>query len=356
MFMTLCKKTAALCALRAVTVRTAFLCLCAAFMFSVSPAAAAETVHLPSSPPPTLPDGGANLNEAWVRHGGARLYWNTLMQPRQLRMAGASFADPAAVPELMPSPQGQAGSKSAGKSRAGAKAAPHSVVIDPGAPLMPMRGASHSAGKAGNTVKKTDTAAPRVTGQRPASVSPALTAPAASGNGKAATAARTGSAAAGKSGNGAASGITPAVAPGTSAVTPGATPRPPATQGSSAAPRSAAVTEGKVGNNPALPGVEKADKTPAGAGISGHAAPGATAPENTVAPAPPPASLPGVLSGTGAAAGALSHGGVGVARDAARDAPQGVLPPPPVPSLSADDLLPPSNGSDGAAPVRAPLP
>lgn len=346
--MTLCKKTAALCASRAVPVGTAFLCLCAAFMFSVIPAAAAETVHLPSSPPPTLPDGGANLNEAWVRHGGARLYWNTLMQPRQLRMAGASFVDPAAVPDLMPSPQGQTGGKSVGKSRAGAKTAPHSVVIDPGAPLMPMRGASRSAVRTGGTAKKADTATPRVTGQKPASVSPALTVPSASGSGKAATDARAGSAAADRSGNG--------VAPGSSALAPDATPRPQATQNSSAAQRSAAVTESRPGNGTALPGVEKADKTPAGAGISGHAAPGAAVPEKAVVPTSPPSSLPGVLSGSGAAAGALSQGGSGVARDTAGAAPQGVLPPPPVPSLSADDLLPPSNGSAGAAPVRAPLP
>lgn len=346
--MTLCKKTAALCASRAVPVGTAFLCLCAAFMFSVILAAAAETVHLPSSPPPTLPDGGANLNEAWVRHGGARLYWNTLMQPRQLRMAGASFVDPAAVPDLMPSPQGQTGGKSVGKSRAGAKTAPHSVVIDPGAPLMPMRGASRSAVRTGGTAKKADTATPRVTGQKPASVSPALTVPSASGSGKAATDARAGSAAADRSGNG--------VAPGSSALAPDATPRPQATQNSSAAQRSAAVTESRPGNGTALPGVEKADKTPEGAGISGHAAPGAAVPEKAVVPASPPSSLPGVLSGSGAAAGALSQGGSGVARDTAGAAPQGVLPPPPVPSLSADDLLPPSNGSAGAAPVRAPLP
>lgn len=348
MLMTLCKKTAALRASRAGPVGTAFLCLCAAFMFSVTPAAAAETVHLPSSPPPTLPDGGANLNEAWVRHGGARLYWNTLMQPRQLRMAGASFADPAAVPDLMPSPQGQTGGKSVGKSRAGAKTAPHSVVIDPGAPLMPMRGASRSAARTGGTARKADTTIPRVTGQKPASVSPALTAPSASGSGKAATDARVGSAAADRPGNG--------VAPGTPALAPDATPRPQATQNSSAAQRSAAVTGSRAGNGTVLPGVEKADKTPAGAGISGHAAPGATVPEKVAVPATPPSSLPGVLSGSGAAAGALSQGGSGVARDTAGAAPQGVLPPPPVPSLSADDLLPPSNGSSGAAPVRAPLP
>ena len=360
MLMTLCKKTAALCALRAAAAATALLCLCITLVFWGAPARAADTVQPSSSsscssfaaaaPPQTLPDGGPNLNAAWLRHGGARLYWNTLMQPQQLRMVGAGFADPAAVPELMPSPQGQTGGKAAGKSRAGVKKAPHSVVIAPGAPLLPMRGASRPAVQTGSTAQKTDPAAPRVSEQRPASASPALSAPSSSANGKAANA-QPDSAAAGRSANGAASGAKSAVAP---TVAPGVIPKAPTAQGASS-------SAGGVGpnNGHALPGAGKADTTATGNGVSGHAdhaGSGAVVPGQAATSAARPASLPGVLSGSGAAAGALNHTEVGAVHNAEGDASQGILLPPPVPSLSADDLLPPSNGSSGPASVRAPLP
>lgn len=67
-----------------------------------SPTVGAPVVPLPPHLPARLPSGGVNLDEAWIQDGGARLYWNTLVIPRQLRMGGASFVDPAAVPELLP--------------------------------------------------------------------------------------------------------------------------------------------------------------------------------------------------------------------------------------------------------------
>lgn len=361
MFMTLCKKTVTLCALRAEIVPTGLLCLCMALMFWGAPAWATDSAHLPSSPPQTLPDGGPNLNEAWLRHGGARLYWNTLMQPRQLRMAGANFADPAAVPQLMPSPEGQAGGKAAGKSRGGAKASPHSVVINPGDPLLPMRGASRSAVQSGSKAQKASKPAPQVSGQRPASVSPALTAPAASGNGKAAGAQP--KSAAGRSAGGAGSGPKSARAPGVNsaapAATPAASPASPAIPSAAAAkaPQGSGALASDIwpGNGHAVPGAGKADAGFAGNGVPAHAPSGSPAPAHAAPSAAQPA-LPGVWSGSGAAAGALTHSGVGVAGHPEGPASQGALLPPPVPSLSADDLLPPSNGPSGPDPVRAPLP
>lgn len=48
-----------------------------------------------------LPGGGVNLDEAWTRDGGARMYWNSTYIPKQLNMAGATWVDPALVPELV---------------------------------------------------------------------------------------------------------------------------------------------------------------------------------------------------------------------------------------------------------------
>lgn len=62
------------------------------------------SVPLPPQLPAFLPDGGANLDEAWIEDGGARLYWNTLLLPRQLKMAGATYIDPALTPQLLPQP------------------------------------------------------------------------------------------------------------------------------------------------------------------------------------------------------------------------------------------------------------
>ncbi|MDR1777038.1 MAG: hypothetical protein LBR31_04325 [Desulfovibrio sp.] len=56
---------------------------------------------------PLPPDGGfsstprlTNMTEEWKNSGAARLYWDALVIPRQLQQGGASFKDPASVPEL----------------------------------------------------------------------------------------------------------------------------------------------------------------------------------------------------------------------------------------------------------------
>ena len=59
--------------------------------------------YAPQQPalPYYLPGGGVNLDEAWTRDGGARMYWNSTYIPKQLNMAGATWVDPALVPELV---------------------------------------------------------------------------------------------------------------------------------------------------------------------------------------------------------------------------------------------------------------
>ncbi|MCR5814817.1 MAG: hypothetical protein K6G15_10050 [Desulfovibrio sp.] len=46
-------------------------------------------------------DGQLNLTHEWIEHGGARLYWNSLLTPRQVRLVGMRFKDPADRPFLM---------------------------------------------------------------------------------------------------------------------------------------------------------------------------------------------------------------------------------------------------------------
>ncbi|MFT4300858.1 MAG: hypothetical protein QM579_03810 [Desulfovibrio sp.] len=328
--MTVCKKTVIARALCRTVLSAAVLCLSAApGPLDVFPAQAAE-----SSLPQTLPDGGANLNEAWMRNGGARLYWNTLTQPRQIRMAGAAFADPAAVPELMSSPQGQPAGKSVGKGSR--SAAPHSVTVDPNAPVRPWPGgASRSAKKdAAATMQQTKTPA----AQKPVSTSPTPTAPASQqGNGKAvpAASAATATPASGKNG---ARGGTAATANGQSS---SATSVPQAAAGS---------------------GSGRASGSSAASASSG----GIPAATPAAIPAAASSSPAMSLTGTGPAAGALGQTAADSARQANANSRADVPIPPPVPALTADDLLPPSNGagygsgssssSSGAAPVRAPMP
>ena len=49
---------------------------------------------------PAYSNGRRNLTNDWTEGGGARLQWNVPITPRQVRLAGMSFADPAAVPLL----------------------------------------------------------------------------------------------------------------------------------------------------------------------------------------------------------------------------------------------------------------
>ncbi|MBO4334498.1 MAG: hypothetical protein J5846_01510 [Desulfovibrio sp.] len=46
-------------------------------------------------------DGQLNLTHEWIEHGGARLYWNSLLTPRQVRLVGMRFKDPADRPFLL---------------------------------------------------------------------------------------------------------------------------------------------------------------------------------------------------------------------------------------------------------------
>lgn len=71
------------------------------FAGPVPPVSAVEAHDLP---PARTAAGQTNLTHIWTEKGGARLYWNTLVDPRQVRMAGARFDDPAAVPELRLAP------------------------------------------------------------------------------------------------------------------------------------------------------------------------------------------------------------------------------------------------------------
>ena len=68
-------------------------------------AAAVEVVPLPPQVPAHTASGATNLTDVWLHSGGGRLYWNTLVTPRQIALEGARFVDPAAVPELALTPQ-----------------------------------------------------------------------------------------------------------------------------------------------------------------------------------------------------------------------------------------------------------
>lgn len=84
-----------------------------------------NVVPLPPQMPEYLPDGAANLDAAWIQDGGARLYWNTLLVPRQLKMAGATWVDPALTPQLLAPPAKTSPRK---RWKARPKAAPTPVV------------------------------------------------------------------------------------------------------------------------------------------------------------------------------------------------------------------------------------
>lgn len=87
--------------------KTVGMLLLAFLAFSVcraSVAAAVEAVPLPPQVPSQTPSGAVNLTDVWLHSGGGRLYWNTLVTPRQIALEGARFVDPAAVPELVMTP------------------------------------------------------------------------------------------------------------------------------------------------------------------------------------------------------------------------------------------------------------
>lgn len=80
--------------------------LLALWAFSACPISVAAAVG--DTPPPQVPShtpsGANNLTDVWLHNGGGRLYWNTLVTPRQVALEGARFNDPAAVPELVLNP------------------------------------------------------------------------------------------------------------------------------------------------------------------------------------------------------------------------------------------------------------
>ena len=81
--------------------------LLAVLSIAVSPASsvwATETEPLPPQIPARTSSGATNINDVWLHSGGGRLYWNTLVTPRQIALEGARFVDPAAVPELALTP------------------------------------------------------------------------------------------------------------------------------------------------------------------------------------------------------------------------------------------------------------
>lgn len=85
-----------------------------------------SAVQLPPQLPPYLPNGAVNLEEAWIEDGGARLYWNTLLIPRQLKMSGATWVDPALTPQLLTPPPAATPPRKRWRSRR--KAAPKPVT------------------------------------------------------------------------------------------------------------------------------------------------------------------------------------------------------------------------------------
>ena len=92
----------------------------------ITPPTRQNPVQLPPQLPAYLPNGAVNLDEAWIQDGGARLYWNTLLIPRQLKMAGATWIDPALVPPLFAPPKQPAQPRK--RWRAQRKAAPRQPV------------------------------------------------------------------------------------------------------------------------------------------------------------------------------------------------------------------------------------
>lgn len=103
------------------------------------PAVALESRVLPPSQAMTqsgealalLPSGGVNLDELWLQSGGARLYQNTLVHPRQIRMGGASFVDPASVPVLFLQPTPATKRRTVSRASPQAKVSEKAQVVAP---------------------------------------------------------------------------------------------------------------------------------------------------------------------------------------------------------------------------------
>ncbi|MBR3663342.1 MAG: hypothetical protein IKN64_01650 [Desulfovibrio sp.] len=73
-------------------------------------------------------DGQHNLTHEWIEHGGARLYWNSLLTPRQVRLMGMRFRDPADRPLLMiDEPPAKKPARSRSHRRTGRRGAAHAT-------------------------------------------------------------------------------------------------------------------------------------------------------------------------------------------------------------------------------------
>lgn len=72
----------------------------------VQQAATAPAPITPQAPmvhyqaPPTLPNGNPNLIHYWYEYGGARLYWQGLLDPQQVKLLGPAWRDPAQHAQL----------------------------------------------------------------------------------------------------------------------------------------------------------------------------------------------------------------------------------------------------------------
>ena len=76
----------------------------------------APAVHYQA--PPTLPNGNPNLIHYWYEYGGARLYWQGLLDPQQVKLLGPAWRDPAARPQLTGTGFDKRGSKGYARHKA----------------------------------------------------------------------------------------------------------------------------------------------------------------------------------------------------------------------------------------------
>lgn len=159
--------------------KSVILQLLAVLVMAVCPFSAAKATEvepLPPQIPARTPAGATNITDVWLHSGGGRLYWNTLVAPRQIALEGARFVDPAAVPELAltppadkkapvrhtrkaktskATPGGNAGSAPAAAPKGVGKTSLKSPVSDAGA-IPPLSAAGASPAPAANGKAGTD--------------------------------------------------------------------------------------------------------------------------------------------------------------------------------------------------------
>ena len=75
----------------------AVLCLVGCFLWPVE---ATSQEYANNHVPAYTQDGAPNLVYHWIEGGGARLYWRSVPYPKQVRLMGSQFRDPADVPIL----------------------------------------------------------------------------------------------------------------------------------------------------------------------------------------------------------------------------------------------------------------